>query len=113
MLGVGPGGLGVHFRGRDARLYPHNIVLELGSETGGFGVSLFLVVVGVPMIRALARMRRARGVSKTVLCFLITASSFLLLNAMMSGDVNDNRMLFAFIPLLSSITERLWEQPNG
>lgn len=85
----------------DVRLYPHNIILELAAENGFVGVFAFLAMIGLAFGKALPRLRFEEGTAKIANKYVTTACFFALLNAMVTGDLNDNRMLFAMIALLS------------
>ncbi len=102
VTGVGIGGFDAARGYSDALRgdYPHNIMLEVGCELGLLGVAalVFLVVSGVQLpIQALVRAqsRRDLALAATVLASVV----YFLVNAMFSGDLNDNRMLFATIGL--------------
>lgn len=102
ILGGGTGQFAVAVMGADERLYPHNIVLELGAENGLIGVLAFAIMIGIAFREGLTRLHNGGRFAKTVGRYLLVASCFSLLNAMVSGDINDNRILFAFLGLLSS-----------
>jgi len=91
--GVGWGGflnlLGVS--GTDARGYVHNIILEIFLEAGWIAGILFTAMLMVSMFRAY----QSRGTVEGKAVWNILA--FLTINAMVSGDINDNRLLFVFI----------------
>lgn len=101
--GNGVGQFSVAVAGEDIRLYPHNIILELGAETGLIGVLIFVAMLGVAFVKPLFTLDIRKGLAKTVTRYLLVACCFALLNAMVSGDINDNRILFALIPLLASV----------
>ncbi len=101
--GNGVGQFSIAVIGEDVRLYPHNIILELGAEIGLIGVLVFAMMIGVAFARPLATLGAQKGSARTATRYLLVAFSFTLLNAMVSGDVNDNRMLFTLIALLASV----------
>lgn len=102
ILGGGTGQFAVAVTGADERLYPHNIVLELGAENGLIGVLAFAIMIGIAFREGLTCLHNGGRFAKTVVRYLLVASCFSLLNAMVSGDINDNRILFTFLGLLSS-----------
>mgnify|MGYP005842706913 CR=1 FL=1 len=106
--GGGAGQFGVAVTGQDIRLYPHNIVLELGAEIGLIGVLVFVIMIGIAFREGLTRLHNGGRFAKTVGRYLLVASCFALLNAMVSGDINDNRILFTFIGLLG-VADRFLE----
>lgn len=99
--GIGTGQFGRAVLGEDIRLYPHNIILELGAENGVIGVLVFITMMGVAFAKGFICLNSGRGFAKTVAQYLLVVSCFALLNAMVSGDINDNRMLFALVGLIA------------
>lgn len=97
--GSGVGQFSIAVTGEDVRLYPHNILLELGAETGLVGVFFFVVMVGIAFVKPLATLKSQMGLTKITTRYLLTTLSFTLMNAMVSGDLNDNRILFTYIAL--------------
>ncbi len=90
-LGYGWGGFSdvvpLHLSDR----YPHNILLEVFLEAGWLaGLYLLLLI-----LRAFVRLAHSRREPDGLL--VITLLVFSLANAMVSGDINDNRLLFAVI----------------
>lgn len=102
--GHGPGQFGAKVTGEDIRLYPHNILLELGAEVGVIGVIVFTSFVGYTFGKGFQLLFHSKGLIRIVVRYLLAACSFLLLNAMVSGDINDNRLLFTFIGLTSALS---------
>jgi len=100
LWGVGTGQFSASVTGEDIRLYPHNIFLELAAETGLFGVLVFTTLVGHSFIKGLICLYKRKGSFRISCRYLLVAFCFTLVNAMVSGDVNDNRILFCFIALL-------------
>jgi len=101
--GNGTGRFGIAIEGQDIRSYPHNIVLELGAEVGFIGVLVFAMMIGATFVKPLVTLGAQRGLAKTATRYLLVACCFALANAMVSGDINDNRMLFTWIALLASV----------
>ncbi|HAF70295.1 TPA: hypothetical protein DCL37_02915 [Candidatus Acetothermia bacterium] len=102
--GNGIGGFGIAVTGQDVREYPHNIILELGAETGLIGVLIFVTMLIVAFAKPVINLSAQRGLTTTVTRYLLVACCFALLNAMVSGDINDNRMLFTWIALVASVS---------
>lgn len=67
--------------------YPHNVFLEVLVEAGW--VPLFVLVVWIGFA-----LKRARSDQLLLSCLL-----FMLLNALVSGDINGNRVLWSFVAL--------------
>ena len=99
ILGNGTGAFAVDRGGQDIRYYPHNIFLELLYEQGLIGgaiLSLFLLFILIKWIKASRFINLYEmdiGTFQTVhlagLLFL-----FMFTQAMKSGDINDNRLMF-------------------
>jgi O-antigen ligase len=81
----------------DVRAYPHDIFLELLFELGVIGLCIFLamLLVGLLSLPPWARLRRSPYLLLAVSLFV-----YALINASVSGDLNDNRLLFAALGLL-------------
>ncbi|MEM4780796.1 MAG: O-antigen ligase family protein [Halalkalicoccus sp.] len=95
--GAGLGSWPIAMGRGDERGYPHNVVLELLYELGLVGAALFFALLAVglaTLVRGWRAHRRPEAVAIGALCL------FTLLNAMVTGDLNDNRFLFAIIGLL-------------
>ncbi|WP_347241445.1 O-antigen ligase family protein [Thermus sp.] len=82
------------------RDYPHNILLELAAETGliGFSLFVFLVLFSIRQIEW-AKIRQ-RPLHFVAILMLVNT----LLNAMFSGDIPDNRLLFTVLGLLTGFS---------
>ncbi len=101
--GVGTGGFAVAVTGSDfIREYPHNIVLELAAETGLLGVLAFEMMIYVAFSIGLASIKNSYGLARITARYLLVSSCFALLNAMVSGDLNDNRILFTWLGLMAA-----------
>jgi O-antigen ligase len=97
-LGHGPGSWPVVFSAVDERGYPHDIVLEVLFELGLVGLTLLLaqVLVGV---RSVARGGWLREDPLRLFAVLLFANAAL--NALVSGDITDNRVVFVALGLLT------------
>lgn len=73
------------------QLYPHSIALEIALEGGWAAGILFLILVAVSGLRLI---RRAND-TVTLTFFVLLVFTFI--NAMLSGDVNDNRLLWTVL----------------
>lgn len=82
-FGVGWGGLEPSLA--PSAQYPHNVVAEVFAEAGWIAGAAFLVYIAAALVRA----------RRDVL--VLPLLTYWLLNALVSGDVNDNRALFAFL----------------
>ncbi len=96
LVGAGAGSFSVSGIGRFLR-YPHNLVLEISAEQGLVGLTLFTVLVVTVLTRLLsacAAIRRLPGGDVTAPLIVLALLLFSLVNAMVSGDLNDGRMLW-------------------
>jgi O-antigen ligase len=98
LTGVGVGGFNLAIgRADSARgVYPHNILLELASELGLAGVGAFLLLVVLALRQVGLAMKRGRF---ALVMLVLTITGYCLANAMFSGDLNDNRILFMALGL--------------
>lgn len=104
LWGHGVGAFAVIFTGAvDNVYYPHNIILELLSEFGLAGLTLFSLALW-QSLRALGGPRRWRNDPwRLVLAMLLVHA---LVNALLSGDLAGNRALFALMGLLTGLAPR-------
>lgn len=99
-LGVGLGGFS-RFASPSAsedgvRSYPHNMILEIWLEGGWIAGCILMILLGRAVISAY---RLAKNHSNIEFRFLFGLLCYFLFNSFISGDLNDNRYLFAFIAL--------------
>lgn len=93
VLGKGIGSFSINYRGEDIRDYPHNIILETASELGIVGLSVLFLLLLYGILNAYK--------NDNLLCYSVfLCFVFMFLNANVSGDFNDNRLLFTFLALL-------------
>jgi len=81
----------------DNRAYPHNVFLELLFELGLIGLGLFLAMIFAGLL-ALPPWHKLRRSPYALLALALFLNA--LVNASVSGDLNDNRLLFATLGLL-------------
>lgn len=81
----------------DEQNYPHNIFLEVLMELGVVGLSLFTLLIGYAFVSIVQGWRRTQHLE----CIAITALfAYMLVNTFVSGDLNENRYLFAIVGLM-------------
>ena len=97
LFGQGVGGFSKYAFGVDARAYPHDVFLEIASELGIVGLALFLALIAFCFVQILRIRRESGGINYYMATVLLALFTFTLINAMVSGDVNDNRLFFAWI----------------
>ncbi|MBT2476107.1 O-antigen ligase family protein, partial [Microbacterium sp. ISL-103] len=73
------------------QLYPHNLVLEITLEAGWLSGALFVVLAIASAVRLIFRAHD--GVTLTLFVLLV----FTFINAMVSGDINDNRLMWTLL----------------
>ncbi|MBN2083275.1 O-antigen ligase family protein [bacterium] len=95
-LGQGLGSWPVVVGIGDYRAYPHNILLEIWFELGLVGLALFSTLIALALA-ALGPFKRLRTSPYALLALALFVNAFL--NAMVSGDLNDNRPVFAMLGL--------------
>ncbi len=100
VLGAGIGGYAMGIGEGDVRAYPHSIFPEVLSELGMVGFLLMVMIVSYPVcllkFKKVDVFQNAGGVS----LFLVFVNTFI--NAMVAGDLNDNRLLFTWIGLFTA-----------
>lgn len=81
----------------DMRSYPHNLILEILTELGLMGLMLFFTLI-LYALRFLKPIKSEGYQSINIVLLMIVMYMFL--NSMVSGDIPDNRLLFASIGLI-------------
>jgi O-antigen ligase len=113
--GVGVGGFDMARGYGDAARgdYPHNILLEIACELGVFGLAAFLGLI-VPALRSAFRaLRQVRTREEFATAAVVFATTiYFLVNAMFSGDLNDNRLLFAALGLCAALPRMARAHPT-
>lgn len=98
VLGYGIGSWPILTEGVDIRGYPHNIILEILVELGLAGLMIFVGFLGYGL-KLLGSIRRTRDYPARLLILMLFINT--LFNAMVSGDISDNRILFFMIGLMA------------
>lgn len=88
ILGIGTGSFANH----STYDYPHNLVLEVWAENGFFAVALAVTALGAALRKSIVAARRSRSYETE---YLLLGVVVFLANAMVSTDINGNRILFA------------------
>lgn len=98
LQGLGLGGFSNYYAGVDQRLYPHNILLEIGAELGIIGLILFFFLIGFCFFYLLRLRKRYGEKEKYFLVTIVLAFFvFMFINSCVSGDINDNRLFFVWV----------------
>lgn len=98
-FGYGIGSFPIYLGVGDIRYYPHNMILEILSELGLVGLLLYAFILTLA-IKHVLQSRLSDPLHVLTIGLLVN----LVLNAMFSGDLNDNRAIFAFIGLTSYLS---------
>jgi O-antigen ligase len=96
-VGHGTGSWPVLYRNLDHHTHPHNLIFELLVEFGLIGLALFGLLVYV-LVRRVS-LHRLRQDAALLCAVLLSLNAFI--NAMSTGDLTDNRNLFAMLGLLA------------
>jgi O-antigen ligase len=91
-FGIGVGGFADHAI-LDLR-YPHNVFLEAGVELGWVPMLLLMVLSGWSLGLLLGILRRSCEWTSCLLVMVVLMSG---INALVTGDFNDNRLFFALV----------------
>lgn len=73
------------------RAYPHSVPLEIALEAGWVSGLFFVILVAITILRLLRR-----ACTSTALTFLVLLI-FAVGNSLISGDINDNRLMWVLI----------------
>lgn len=111
ITGLGIGGFGVFYESFDDKrgAYPHNIFLEIGSELGILGLFAFLLLIYWSFSNALFNIKKSvSNNDKFLNITFLSLFVFMLINSSVSGDINDNRLLFTWIGLIYASRRMLY-----
>lgn len=102
LIGNGIGSFSLFYNGTDIRDYPHNICLEILSELGILGFGVFVSLIGTSLYNGLIVFKNKFKEIDSLQIVLLLVFLYLFINANVSGSLNDNRLMFTFISLLST-----------
>jgi O-antigen ligase len=102
ILGYGIGAWPIINSAVDVRGYPHNIILEIMVELGLVGLIIFVSLL-IIALKYFGPWRTIRDDPLKILIFVIFINA--LANAMVSGDIPDNRFLFFTLGMMTSNTQ--------
>lgn len=91
LFGQGLASFPIYHEGSDSRGYPHNLFLEIWSESGLFSLVFFLVFFVLSIIESSPKLR-----DKQFIVFIVV-SLYCLLSVMKSYGFEDVKFLFGFI----------------
>ena len=117
LVGLGTAGYGGSLPWRDADVwsYPHNIFLEIASEWGLLGLTVFglMLYCGVRNIVHSGRLAREAGieVGRNETQILAALFIFVLINAGLSSEIYNNRMLWLVLGISDVLRYEMAHQP--
>lgn len=99
--GLGIGGFAKYYTGSDeGRAYAHNLFLEVGSELGWIGLIAFVLLCIWAATSGVEALRRGTSQAHSVGVTLFSLYAFMLFYFQFHGDLNDARVLFAWMGAL-------------
>lgn len=90
LMGIGFGGFGDYYRSESGN-YAHNLFLEMASELGILGILWTVAYFTYLSIKSI----KSFNYSNILATLYVVLFSYMILNAMVSGDINDNRVMFS------------------
>lgn len=97
LFGTGTSSFSYISKNIDDRLYPHNIFIEIMLELGIFGLVLFILPFVFLLIDFNRIKRKLTKEQHIHFVLWISLTILFLINAQVSGDINDNRLLWFFM----------------
>ena len=104
LIGAGIGSFAYFYPADQFRVYPHNMILEVLSELGVIGLFLWLGMIAI----ALSGLFKTQQWREPMVIMALGFFTFTFLNAMISGDIVSNRLLFTSLGALVATTG-LWK----
>jgi O-antigen ligase len=106
--GVGFGGWPYYQGSGDMYCHPHNIFLEVLCETGLAGFTLFIALLS----SIFARLNIQKLATSPLIRIFLCVFMFCFINALKSGDLNDNIALFCYLGIAAGILESSTKIPQ-
>jgi O-antigen ligase len=97
-LGYGIGSWPILIGLPDVNSYPHNILLEIMVELGLVGLILFGFIL-ICALKGLIQSKYYKSILYSMVILMMFINAFT--GAMFSGDINDNRIVFALLGLMA------------
>ncbi|HLO98596.1 MAG TPA: O-antigen ligase family protein, partial [Fimbriimonas sp.] len=94
---VGHGFGAYNILGPGQACYPHNIFLEITSETGLVGCALFVALLASVLVCVRKQFKSPSGIDM----FALMGAIIQLVGAQFSGDLYDSRMMLFFFAMLA------------
>ncbi|GKV57403.1 O-antigen polymerase [Sporosarcina sp. NCCP-2222] len=99
-VGEGLGGFPLYYSGEDISDYPHNIILEIIAEMGLIGLVVCIIFFALSLFRTLNLYRSSYKFIPTLGMVTVGVFIYYLSFAMVSGDINSNRILYVFMGIM-------------
>ncbi|MDP2361508.1 MAG: hypothetical protein Q8O14_12300 [bacterium] len=101
LWGVGVGGFNALVERPDTAqgTYPHNMLLEIWVELGALVLIVFLIGINMTMLRCVFK---SYTIFSAEIRLLVLLFVFAIVNALFSGNLNDNRFVFTFLAALEA-----------
>ncbi len=106
LVGTGTGTFREGDEPQGTRAYPHNLLLEVAAEAGVLGLAPLAFLLSVVTVLLLRNLTRLTEPARIILLAVLALFVYTLANAMVSGDINDNRVLFAVCGLVAGLHAR-------
>jgi O-antigen ligase len=103
LFGAGSGDFGYLYTGKDIRDYPHNILSEVLYENGI--INLIILLAFFVYILNLSRNNKSY-----ISAFFIISFNYFFINALFSGDLITNNLVFGFITCIIIISHQKFDQ---
>jgi O-Antigen ligase len=110
LTGLGAGGFSVYYTGMDSAAgeYPHNMFLELATDIGVAGLVAGVLLTVWSFKKAALAVKRMTGTDYYIAVCAGAILLFTFLNALKSGDLNDNRLFFAMAGFFFYLDGKSW-----
>jgi O-antigen ligase len=96
ITGIGFGSFGINYSGTEDRIEPHNIILEIMSQTGIIGLFLFLLFLFTIFIFIYKKYNRDDNINLILILIIV----FLFLQTLISTYLIDSKDLFFWLGVI-------------
>lgn len=111
-LGVGVGGFSTLAYGIDQTSYPHNMLLEVGSELGIFGLFFLILLIGFCFFRLL-HLKKNKPEKYILINTILALFIYMFLDSLVNGSIiSTGRLLFIWIGTAYALNNILRSQKS-